>query len=87
MKKNFCGVVADGPAKHGVGGLDGVEDGTLGDRPFDLDAHLALDPGQHAKVRGEEDPDGHAMVWASTERTAGRSRTMGDQLSPASREA
>lgn len=56
------GVVADGSAEHGVGGFDGVEDGALGCGSFDLNAHLALDTGQSTKVRGEEDPDGHAMV-------------------------
>ena len=37
---------------------------------------------QFPQMEGKRDPD-HGSVWTSTETTAGRSRTMGAQLSPA----
>ena len=47
---------------------------------------FAADTGQGPQVRGKHDPD-HGSVWASTDSTAGRSRTIGAQQSPASAEA
>ena len=53
---------------------------------LDLELHLAVDVRQRAQMRREHDSD-HGSVWTSTDRTAGRSRTMGAQLSPASADA
>ena len=80
------GGVADGAAQRRVAGLEGVEHGALRNRTLDRELHLTLDPGQGLQVRGEHDAD-HGSVWTSTDSTAGRSRTMGAQRSPASPDA
>ncbi len=79
------GVVADGPAQHGVTGLEGVEHRTDRHGTLDLNLHLAVHAGEGPQVRRNHDAD-HGSVWTSTESTAGRSRTMGAQVSPASAE-
>src|SRR5262245_13887035 len=79
-------VVADRPAQHRVARLERVEDRALRGIAVDLELHLAVDARERAQVCGETDPD-HGSVWTSTESTGGRSRTMGDQASPASAEA
>src|SRR5581483_4321474 len=78
-------VVPDGAGEHGVGGLERVEHGALGDRALDPDPYLAVHPGEAAEVLRQHDPD-HVSVTASTESTGGRSRTIGAQVSPASAE-
>jgi DNA polymerase-3 subunit alpha len=52
----------------------------------DVELHFAAGARQVAQMRREHDPD-HGSVWTSTESTAGRSRTIGSQWSPASAEA
>src|SRR5262249_7990122 len=79
-------VPADRAAQHRVPGLQRIQDSPLGDLALDLQLHLAVHPGERAQVRGEHYPD-HDSVWTSTESTAGRSRTIGAQLSPASADA
>src|SRR6266849_2790050 len=76
-------VVADRPAQHRIGGLERVENRALRDRTPNVEFHLALDARQRPKMRREHDSD-HGSVWTSTDSTAGRSRTIGAQLSPAS---
>ena len=73
-------MVADRSAQHGIAGLERVEDRALRDRALDLDAHLAADVRQRPQMRREHDSN-HGSVCTSTESTAGRSRTMGAQLS------
>ena len=63
-----------------------VEDGLRRRLSLDLDLHLTLDLSEIPQVRWEDDAD-HLRVCTSTESTAGRSRTMGFQLSPASADA
>src|ERR1700730_1007427 len=79
-------LIADRPPKHGVAGLEGIKDGLRRRFSLNLELHLALNLGEIPQMRREGDPD-HARVWTSTESTAGRSRTMGFQLSPASADA
>jgi hypothetical protein len=79
-------VTADRPAQHRVAGLQRVQDRPLGNRAFDIQSDLAVDPRQRAQVRWEYHPD-HGSVWTSTDSTAGRSRTIGSQVSPESGEA
>jgi hypothetical protein len=79
-------VVADRPAQHRIGRLERIEHRAQGDRPFHGYLHLAVDARERPQMGGEDDPD-HGSVWASTDTTAGRSRTMGAQLFPASAEA
>ncbi len=76
------GVVPDGAAEVGVTGFEGVEGLTKGDGGWDFELDfVGSGLGEGAQMRGELDAD-HARVWTSTERTAGRSRTMADQESP-----
>ena len=72
--------------QRGIAGLERVEDRALRRRTLDLERHLAVDARQRPEMRGQHDPD-HGSVWTSTDTTAGRSRTMGAQLSPASADA
>ena len=79
-------VIADRPAQHRIAGLEGIEDRALRGPAINLKLHFAVEVRQHQERRREHDSD-HGNVWTSTESTAGRSRTMGAQLSPASAEA
>src|SRR6267378_1510951 len=79
-------VVADRPAQHRVAGLERVEDRALRGHTLDVELHLAVDVLERPQMRREHDPD-HGSVWASTDTTDGRSRTMGAQRSPALAEA
>ncbi len=85
-------LVTDGAAQHRVPGLQRVEHRALGDPAGDPQFDLAVDAGQGPQVRRQRHPDhvsvpGHDSVCTSTDSTAGRSRTIGAQLSPASAEA
>src|SRR2546427_7741698 len=64
-------------------GLERVEDGRARDRAADVELHLVANVRQGAQVRRGGDAN-HRRGWTSTERTAGRSPTMGVPLSPAS---
>jgi hypothetical protein len=79
-------LIADRPAQHRIAGFERVENRALRDPPLDVDAHLAAYARQLAKMDRERDSD-HASVRTSTESTAGRSRMIGVQLSPASADA
>jgi hypothetical protein len=79
-------VVADRSAQHRIADLERVQDRALRDRPLDVHLHLAADMRERPQMGREHHPD-HGSVWTSTDTTAGRSRTMGAQLSPASAEA
>src|SRR5438046_3812806 len=78
-------VVADRAAQHGIARLERIQYRGARDRPppGDVERHLAFDLRQRAQVRRQHHAD-HASVWTSTDSTAGRSRTMGAQLSPPS---
>src|SRR5919205_122699 len=79
-------VVADGAAERGVGAFERVEHGARRDRARDFQLDFALDARERAQGLRQEDAD-HGSACASTESTAGRSRTTAVQLSPPSREA
>ena len=49
--------------------------------PATSSVHLAVDAGQRSQMVGKHDAD-HGSVCTSTDTTAGRSRTIGVQLSP-----
>jgi hypothetical protein len=53
---------------------------------LNVELHLAADARESSKMRRELNSD-HGSVWTSTESTAGKSRTMGAQESPASADA
>src|SRR5262249_62198318 len=79
-------MVADRAAEHREARLQRVQHRSLGDGPVDLQFHLAIDLRERPQVCREHHPD-HDSVWTSTDSTAGRSRTIGAQVSPASGEA
>src|SRR5438067_1731175 len=79
-------VVADRAAQHGIAGLERVQHRAPRDPARDVELHLALHLRQRPQVRRQYHAD-HRSVWTSTDSTAGRSRTMGAQLSPASADA
>src|SRR5262249_42678891 len=82
----FGDVVSDGPLQHGIGDFECVKDGALRYLTLDLELQLAAGARQRSQVRREDHSD-HGSVWISTDRTAGRSRTIGDHVSPALAEA
>src|SRR6266852_1833139 len=82
----LCDVIADGAAQHWILGLEGIDHRTHCGLAADFELHFTADARKSAQMWREYDPN-HGSVWTSTESTAGRSRTMGAQLSPASAEA
>ena len=79
-------MVADGPAQHRITGLERIEHRAERNLPLDLELNLCVRAYQRPQMGREHDSD-HGRAWTSTESTAGRSRTMGAQLSPASADA
>ena len=79
----LCDVIANRSAQHRVAGLKRVENRALRHQTLDVETDLAVDARELPQVRRQHNAD-HESVWTSTESTAGRSRTMGAQLSPAS---
>lgn len=79
-------VVADRPAQHRIASLERIEHRALGHLTFDVERHFPVDFRELPQMCGKHDSD-HGTVWTSTDSTAGRSRTIGAQLSPASADA
>ena len=79
-------VVANRTAQHRIPALDRVDDGALCDGCLKVEFHFAADAREPTEMRRENDAN-QASVWTSTESTVGRSRTMGDHVSPASADA
>src|SRR5579859_7538676 len=82
-------VVADGSAQYRIAGLERVKDCALCYRTLHVERYLGIDVRQCSQMLRQFDSDhiNYLSVWASTESTGGRSRTMAIQLSPASAEA
>src|SRR6516165_7588201 len=78
-------VVANRAAQHWIAGLECVEDRAQRGRALDVKLYLAIHVCQRSQMRRNFHAN-HGSVCTSTESTAGRSRTMGAQLSPASDE-
>jgi len=76
-------VIAHCPAQHGISSFELVEYGPLGRGGINVEFYVAIDARQRAQMRRQNDAN-HGSVCTSTESTAGRSRTIGFQLSPAS---
>jgi hypothetical protein len=76
-------MIANRPLQRWILCLQRIQHSPLRNRPGDVERHLTLDARQRSQMRRQFNPD-HASVWTSTERTAGRSRTIGVQLSPES---
>lgn len=93
------GLIAESAAEGGEAEFESVKKRALGDGHGDVKEDFAAGAGEGLEVGGELDADldggrrrelvsfGHGRVWASTERTGGRSRTMAFQELPASEEA
>ncbi len=82
----LCVVIANSAAQHGIARLERLEHRALRDHTLDLKLHFAPYVRQRPKVLRKFDSN-HGSVCTSTDSTAGRSRTIGFQLSPASAEA
>ena len=79
-------MVADGSPQHWITSFERVENRALGNGTLDGEHDFAVDLRERAEVEWQRDPD-HFNVCTSTERTAGKSRTIGLQRSPLSDEA
>jgi len=79
-------LIANRPAQHGISGLKRIKHRALRDRTSDLKLNFAAGVSQRSQMLREYHAD-HGSVCTSTESTAGKSRTIGAQLSPASAEA
>jgi hypothetical protein len=82
----LCDLIPNRPAQHRIAGLKRVQHRSLCDGTIDLKLNLSPCVCQSSQMLREYDPY-HGSVCTSTDNTAGKSRTMGAQLSPASAEA
>ncbi len=64
-----------------------IDHGAQRDFALDLQLHFVADFGERPQMMRKNDPDRHGSVCASTDNTAGKSRTIGFQVSPPSAEA
>ncbi len=78
-------MIADGSAQDRVTRFECIEERALRDDAIDLQLDFAVDARKCSQVLRKNDAD-HGRVCTSTERTAGRSRTIAFQLSPPSGE-
>src|SRR5258708_20537350 len=79
----LCDMIADGPAQHGIAGLECVKHRALRDRPLDLKLQLIADIRQRSQMLRECNSN-HGSVSTPTDNTAGISPTIGAPLSPPS---
>src|SRR6266576_3962664 len=77
----LCNVIADRPLKHWIAIFERVQNGSKRNWPRNFKLHFALDARQVAQMKWQDHSD-HLMVWTSTDKTAGKSWTIVDQLSP-----
>src|SRR5207249_5528072 len=78
-------VVANRAAQHRVAGFERIEHCGRRRASRYIQQHFAIHLGECPEMMRQLDAD-HAIACASTESTAGRSRTIGAQLSPPSAE-
>ena len=79
-------VIANRPAQGRIARLQRVEDRALRRTLLGVEGDLSLDARKGSQVMRKHDAD-HGSVCASTESTAGRSRTIAVHLSPPSGDA
>ena len=83
--------VTDRAEQHRILRLQAVQQPALGDRSGTVEGPATsmrtspLTRARFFRCAGQDNPD-HGNTWTSTESTAGRSRTIGAQLSPLSAE-
>ena len=76
-------VIAHCPTQHGISSFELVEYGPLSHVRVNVEFYVPIDARQSAQMRRKNNAN-HGSVCTSTESTAGRSRTIGFQLSPES---
>ena len=76
-------MIAHRPTQHGIASFELVEYGPLSHSRINVECYVAIDARQRAQMRRQNNSN-HGSVCTSTESTAGKSRTIGFQLSPAS---
>jgi hypothetical protein len=76
-------LIADRSAQHRIVRFEGVKNRALRNLTLNLELHFATNARQRSQMCREYDFD-HGRVWTSTESTAGRSRTMGEEAAIAS---
>src|SRR6266540_2812998 len=74
------------PAKHRIFRFNRVQQRALSYRSVELKSYFTLGVRQRTQIRRKNNAN-HGNVCASTDSTAGKSRTIGFHLSPASTEA
>ncbi len=79
-------MVADRATQHRIANFQRIQHCAQGDRTGHLERCLIFNMRQGTQVRRKNYAN-HGSVCTSTDNTAGKSRTMGFQLSPASAEA
>ena len=81
-----CHMLTYCAAQHRVAGLQRLENAVSRYRVIDIQRHFAIATREGLQVMRQDDTD-HGSVCTSTDRTAGRSRTIACQLSPSSLDA
>src|SRR6266542_2082803 len=79
-------VLANRPMQHRILSLQCIEDRSSCHFAVNLKCHISADACKGPQMCRHYNPN-HGNVWTSTESTAGRSRTIGAQVSPASADA
>ncbi len=79
-------VISDCAAQHGIARFEFIEHRAQRWWNGEFESDLAVHMSQRAEMRGEYDTN-HGSVCTSTDKTAGKSRTIGAQESPALEEA
>src|SRR5262245_37801535 len=74
--------IANRSDEHRIARFDRVDDVPGGDVARDIHDDLALNMGERPEMRRKHHAN-HRIDWTSTERTGGRSRTIGVHVSPA----
>lgn len=83
-------VLANRPTQHRILCLQCIEDRSSCHFALNLNCHISADACKRPQMRRHYNPNHgpyHDNAWTSTERTGGRSRTIGAQVSPASGDA
>src|SRR5215213_192068 len=79
-------MVANGPTQHRISRLERIKDRASCHVAINLKLHIAADTRKRSQMCRQNNQN-HVSVWTSTESTGGRSRTIGDHVSPPSGDA
>ena len=83
---NLRHMITHCPAQHRIFRFNRVQQRALSQRSIELKSYFTVDVRQRTQIRRKNNAY-HGNVCASTDTTAGRSRTIGFHLSPVSTEA